>query len=280
VNRFTVCVRCFSIAILLGLSQIGTPARADTLTGVFSSPVLAGNLVNYPTYGTTSFADNTGTAVIGTATPGGALCAGANTLCWGTAPDLSIPASEQYSQLTFVGSTAFNPNNPGIQSVGSITFLNGTSDLGSLIFGSNLSIYDNGNLVGVYNVIINTTSNQYSGTGLTPAQLAIDADYINICGNQSNICASSIEAFEAGEGGTGLTVDLTGNLVGDPQLFLDGVNLDPSESGCTSCGVVGSEPGLATTPEPSGLILMSTAAALFVGSWWRERRRGGTAVNL
>ena len=105
---------------------------------------------------------------------------------------------------------------------GVITFLNGTSDLTSLIFGASLKLYDNfvsdATYLGTDTVIITTTSNL--GTAL-----AQDADYINICGNGSNICGSSIEAYEDLQGGTGVTAVLMGQIVGDPQLQFTDVAL-------------------------------------------------------
>jgi hypothetical protein len=260
------------IPAVLSLSLAGVSARADTLTGVFSNPIYAGNVLNDPTVGTTTFVDNNGSAVTGTATAGASACASASTLCWGLSTS-GVPASESYSELSFTGTAGFNPGSSATQSVGTISFLNGTSDLDTLIFGAMLSIYDNGVLIGAYNVAINTTSNQYGGTGLTAQELATDADYVNICGNDSNLCGSSIEAYEDSEGGTGLLVDLTGNLVGDPTLNLDTVAVDPSQSSCTTCGVVGDEPSVATTPEPPGVVLMATAALLLAGFSWRRQLR-------
>jgi hypothetical protein len=272
-KRFAV--HLLSIPVLLGLCN---SAKADTLTGVFSNPVYAGNVLNDPTVGTPAYVDNNGTAVTGTATAGGAACAPANTLCWGLSTS-GVAAADSYSSLAFTGTAGFDPGSSATQSVGTIYFLNGTSDLDTLIFGATLSIYDNGDLVGAYNVAINTTSNQYGGTGLTSQELATDADYISICGNDSNICGSSIEAYEDSEGGTGLLVDLTGNLVGDPTLDLDTVAVDPSQSSCTTCGIVGDEPALAATPEPPGFILLSTAALLFAGFSWRQRLRRVSVAN-
>ena len=279
-NRCVLRVQHLLVPVLLGLWQGGTPAKADTITGVFSNVIAAGNVLNDPTVGTSTYLDNTGTIVVGTATPGGAACTGANTLCWGSDPGVGLPDNQQYSELVFTGATSFNSSSGATQNIGTISFLNGTSALTSLIFGATLSLYDNGDFVGADSIIINTTSNQYSGTGLTLAELNTDADYINICGNDSNICASSIEAYEDSEGGTGLLVDLSGNLVGDPTLDLDNVAVDPSEAGCTTCGVVGDEQALGVTPEPPAFVLMSTALVLFAGLGYgsRLRRVGVTSV--
>lgn len=55
----------------------------DTVTGVFSNVVTQGNLLNVGGVGNVTFADNSGTYVVGPATYGGSACAGGNTLCWG-----------------------------------------------------------------------------------------------------------------------------------------------------------------------------------------------------
>lgn len=258
---------------LLILLQAGSVAKADTITGVFSDPVLFGYVLNDPAVGALTLENDAGSAVIGTATPGGASCAGSNVLCWGAAPDLNLPGSEQYSKLVFTGSTSFNSSSSASQKIGAISYLNGTSDLDALIFGATLSFYDNHVLVGSDSVIISTTSNQYSGMGLTPAQLQTDADYINICGHASNICGSSVEAYEDSEGGTGVLVDLSGSLIGDPTLVLNKVNLDPSEGSCKTCGVVGNEPSRGEVPEPSGLALMSAGFILCVAFARRKLSR-------
>jgi hypothetical protein len=250
------------------------PAFADTITAVFSNPVAYGNDLNNPSLGQMTYVDNTGTAVTGTASAGGAACAASSTLCWGVGPDLGVPVNEQYSELSFTGSATFNPISGGIQDIGTLLFLNGTSDTDTIIFGATLSLYDGASLLGSYNVVINSTVNQYTGTGLTTDQLNTDADYINICGNLSNICGASIESYEAGEGGQGLSVDLNGNLILDPMLQLDSVTLD--NPNCTDCGIVGGEAALAETPEPPGFVLMSTALMLVAGLGFRARfRRAG-----
>jgi hypothetical protein len=201
--------------------------------------------------------DNTVSATYGAASD--ASCPGlpSASLCWGT----NSPAGpDTFSELTFAGASGYT----GSGEVGTITFLNGTSALNTLIFGATLSFYLNSvspsNFLGSDNVIISTTSNLYSGTGLTQQQLQTDADYINICGNLSNICNSSIEAYEDSEGGTGVIVDLDGTLVYDPTLQLTNVILDPN-SNPTTGGTVGNLPGLGQTPEPSTVTLMS------VGLW-------------
>jgi len=228
-------------------------------------------VLNYPSVGQLTYEDDTATAVIGTATAGGAACAGSNTLCWGVSTS-GVALNQSYSQLTYTATPGYTGNGQ----IGTINFLNGTSDLGTVIFGATLSFYLNSvssaNLVGSDNVIISTTENQYSGLGLTQDQLQADADYINICGNASNICNSSIEAYEDSEGGTSLTVDLDATLMGDPTLILNGVAIDPSTMPGTG-GAIGDLPALgAATPEPSTLALLP-GALLLLGLTRRLKRR-------
>jgi hypothetical protein len=248
----------------------GLIARADsigtggTIVGVFSDPVVIGNLLNNPTVGSTTYEDDTGTAVYCfSAGPcsGGTGGSSGSTLSWGIPPTGgTVPVSESFSQLTFTGATV--PAIPGgPYEVGTISYLNGTSENGSEIFGATLSFYLNstsGEFLGSDNVIISATVNQYGGTGLTLAELQTDADYINICGPASDICASSLEAYEDSEGGTGVTAILTGSIDG---LVLNGISLAPGQDPNTS-GSIGNLPAMGEVPEPSALALMGTVAVL------------------
>lgn len=256
-----------ALAVLLVL-QGGSVAQADQIVGVFSNPILAGNVLNDPTVGTLTAMDNTGTALVGVNSAGGAACSGSNTLCWGSDPGVGLDPSQQFSQLTFTGANV-NPEG-GNQSLGTISFLNGTSALNSLIFGATLTFFDattGMTNLGSDTVIISTTSNQFGGTGLTQSQLATDADYINICGNFSNICGSSLEAYEDSEGGVGVTANLMGQIIGDPHVQLNAITVSADQAG--NGGVVGTEPPLGT-PEPSTLVMMA-AGLLAVGGLLSRR---------
>ena len=173
---------------------------------------------------------------------------------WGT--DTGFPASETYSQLVFSGASGLPASFTTPMQIGTIYFLSGTSALDTLIFGATLSFYLNSvslaNFVGSDNVTITTTNNQNMSTGLTPTELQTDADYINICGNDSNICGSSIEAYEDSEGDIGLTVDLDATLDG---LILTSVSPAPGQDPLTS-GVVGNLPPLGIS-EPASFVLLS-----------------------
>jgi hypothetical protein len=241
-----------------------TTAHADvlgaTVSATFTDPVLVGNVANDPAPGELTFVDNSTTATYSGV--------GTNSISWGTGPDLGIPAGEQFSQLTFMGASNINLSSSTPQTIGTISYLNGTSDLDSLIFGVTINFYaaNGSTYLGSDNVIITTTENQYSGTGLTPQQLQTDADYINICGNSSNICGESLESYEDSE--TGQLSPVVANLQADLDFNLTGITVQNSSS---NLGTVGNLPALAQVPEPSALVLTLTALGGCVGLFRRRR---------
>jgi hypothetical protein len=275
---FSVC----GVAFALGMAQ----ARADGLTpggtiiGIFSDPIYSGFVTHDPTISSPPvYFDNSATAPLSLSivnstdptlagTP--ALQATGSKLQWGS--DASVDPSEQFSELIFFGAPVpANIHEPF--EAGVITYLNGTSNLNSLIFGASLSLYDNvvspQTYLGTDTVIITTTSN----LGVSLAQ---DADYINICGNGSNICGSSIEAYEDSEGGTGVTAVLQGQIVGDPQLQFTDVTVSPDQ--LATGGLVGNEAAAGIIPEPSTwvMIMLGFAGIGLVG--YRTKRASGAAA--
>lgn len=275
---FSVC----GVAIALGMAQ----ARADGLTpggtiiGIFSDPIYSGFVTHDPTISSPPvYFDNSATAPLSLSivnstdptlagTP--ALQATGSKLQWGS--DASVDPSEQFSELIFFGAPVpANIHQPF--EAGVITYLNGTSNLNSLIFGASLSLYDNvvspQTYLGTDTVIITTTSN----LGVSLAQ---DADYINICGNGSNICGSSIEAYEDSEGGTGVTAVLQGQIVGDPQLQFTDVTVSPDQ--LATGGLVGNEAAAGIIPEPSTwvMIMLGFAGIGLVG--YRTKRASGATA--
>jgi hypothetical protein len=255
-NRFTNQCAWISglaaVAVVLG----GATIQADTIIGEFSSPVLAGEVANDPAIGDLTFLNNTLTAVDSIST----TVSTNDTMRWGTNPGQST--------LAFFGTGNPIPADPTTPfQIGSLFFFNGTSDLTTLIFGATLSFYQQSSSdpsiltpLGSDNVIITTTSNQYSGTGLTTAQLQTDADYVNVCGF-SAICGQSLEAYESTENAVGgfIVVDLYGTIFGDPQLTVTSAALESSSIGN---GVIGTELAQGEVPEPATLVLMSTGLAL------------------
>ena len=275
---FSIC----GVAFALGMAQ----ARADGLTpggtiiGIFSDPIYSGFVTHDPTISSPPvYFDNSATAPLSLSivnstdptlagTP--ALQATGSKLQWGS--DASVDPSEQFSELIFFGAPIpANIHQPF--EAGVITYLNGTSNLNSLIFGASLSLYDNvvspQTYLGTDTVIITTTSN----LGVSLAQ---DADYINICGNGSNICGSSIEAYEDSEGGTGVTAVLQGQIVGDPQLQFTDVTVSPDQ--LATGGLVGNEAAAGIIPEPSTwvMIILGFAGIGLVG--YRTKRASGATA--
>ena len=275
---FSIC----GVAFALGMAQ----ARADGLTpggtiiGIFSDPIYSGFVTHDPTISSPPvYFDNSATAPLSLSivnstdptlagTP--ALQATGSKLQWGS--DASVDPSEQFSELIFFGAPVpANIHEPF--EAGVITYLNGTSNLNSLIFGASLSLYDNvvspQTYLGTDTVIITTTSN----LGVSLAQ---DADYINICGNGSNICGSSIEAYEDSEGGTGVTAVLQGQIVGDPQLQFTDVTVSPDQ--LATGGLVGNEAAAGIIPEPSTwvMIILGFAGIGLVG--YRTKRASGATA--
>ena len=200
------------------LSSQAYAITADAqIIGTFSNPVYAGFNLNNPNVGDRSFVDNTATAPATT-------FFGDGYLQWGTNPGTTV--GTDYSLLTFTGAIVPLVDTTTPIQLGTITYTNGTSGTGSLIFGATLTFSLNGIVLGSDQVIINTTLNQSSGVDLTLDEATLDADYINICGNSSNICSTGLQAFENTEGMGGvpfsnpLVVGLNGTYFLDPGVDL------------------------------------------------------------
>jgi PEP-CTERM motif len=286
----------------LGLALATPQARADglpsggTIIGVFSDPIYAGLVTHDPNISSSTYFDNTTTAprslsIVNSTNPTlegtpplpgqVPLQATGSKLQWGSDGDPSIDPSESFSELIFFGAQVPANIHEPFQA-GVITFLNGTSDLTSLIFGATLKLYDNvvsqQTLLATDTVIITTTSN-------LDADKAQDADYVNICGNGSNICSQSIEAYEDSQGGTGVTTNLLGQIVGDPQLFLNDAVLAPTQTNLLDpdsppglSGLVGAQAAGGVIPEPStwAMMVLGFAGLGFMG--YRTKRASVTAA--
>lgn len=241
-----------------GISPLGT------IVGIFSNPVLSGNDLNNPALGQVTFVNNVGTAVDSIHNSTDQTLIGVppeqlngSSLTWGS---FAAQPNIGFSILTFFGGQVpVNFNQQFL--VGTFTYLNGTSDLPTLIFGATISFYDNlGNtstFLASDNIVINTTAN----VGPT---IQDDSDYINICGNNSFICLNSINGIEEFEGGVGVTVNLFGNIVGDPVLQLDSVALAPGQNSTTN-GFIGTNLPLGEIPEPGTLLTLPIGLVLCIG---------------
>lgn len=233
----------------------GLPANG-TIIGIFDSVITSGNVIHSPNLGASTYYNNSGTAFYQTILPGPNS---GSALIWG-----SGNFSPNTSELDFFGTTGpIAPNQPFV--AGTLTFNNGTSDLTSLIFGATISFYVNSaspqNYLGTDTIYITTTGN----LGIDPVQ---DADYVNICGNGSNICNSSIQAHEGG----GVTVALTASIIGDPMLAFSRVDY------VSGAGEIGNQPQGAV-PEPSTWAMMMLGfAGLGFMAWRRQGQRGSLAA--
>jgi hypothetical protein len=244
------------------LIQMSISTKADPMyfqvQGVFSDVVYSG-------YDNGVYTDNSATAPASTLIYNnyGSSENTASTLFWGTGAE--VPFGLYYSELTFYGSYVPFEDSSTPQYLGQFLYANGSSNADTIIFGATLSFYINGVLLGSDQISITSTSNQYQGNlYLTPSQAQADADYINICGPGSEICATGIQAFESTEGMDGVPFSnpvqaaLSGTYVIDPSITLTNVDYAGGD------GVVGDRvpPVVPGAPEPS------TWAMLLAGFGW------------
>jgi len=258
------------LAIFVAFSGPGAPwpiaggFTGDQIIATFSNPVLAGTIANDPVSGSSTYLDNTSTAVYNINNDIGSPGSASSNMNWGTYSEANPTGFLPESLLVFVGSTIpASPSTPF--NIGSLTFLNGTSDLSTLIFGATINFYAGSvsapDYLGSDTIVITTTNNIFG----VPGGLSNgDDDYVNICGTFSSICGTSIEAVESSEGGTGVVVNLSGTLVGDPTLDLSSVALAGGQNSMTN-GFLGSDAPIgAQTPEPSTIWMMSAGLGLCV----------------
>jgi len=250
-----------SAAVILFSGSI----KAGTIIGVFSNPVVQGYVADDPVIGSTTYFNNTGTAVdfidnVNNPTLGGTPPQQqyGNFVLWGSADSSEVDF--------FGGQIPGDPSSPF--EIGTFTFSNGYSALNQLVFGFTISFYDTTvgptSFLGSDTMVITTTqdlSGSYPG----------DDDYLNFCGTFSSICGTSIEAVEASEGGTGVTAVLYGTITGDPTLSLTSVALAAGQTGPTN-GFIGTDPALGIgTPEPATwMMLLFGGSVLGMGSICRK----------
>lgn len=215
-------------ALCLGAVQPGHAAAIynGSITGTFTNPVLSGNLINVDR--SISLLDNTSTAVF--------TGVGTNTFTWGT----NVPSTTPIlSSFVFVGNTITNqPANTDF-ALGTIRYLNGTSALNSLVFGVTLNLAFSGNAgvtPDVSKLKIVTTTNG-------GVDKFADADFVSF-----DKFPTTFNVFESAES----TATLVGQIVGDPQLQLDGIRIAPNDPN----GFLAQGQGNAV-PEPGSLVLLA-----------------------
>jgi hypothetical protein len=270
-HSFALC------AVAMGACGASTAASAtaaeDQIVGVFSDPVYIGYLYNNPTVGQKLYADYSAGAPATTfISPDG------GTVQWGTntaPPNVGTP----YSTLTFSGDFVPDTDQTTPIQLGSITYANGTSNGNSVIFGATLTFYLGGVDLGSDQLIVTSTTNQYSGLDLTKSEAQLDADYINICGHASNICATAVQAYENTEGSGGLPFStpvgaiLKGTYSIDPSITLTSVEYQSGD------GVVGTRAAEGAVPEPSTWVMLLSGFAGLSYAGWRARRGAALTVE-
>jgi hypothetical protein len=222
------------LLFLLAAVAFAPVASADTIVAVFSDPVLAGMIPSHSAPGRT-YLNNIGTAVYNISNS-----AAGSSLRWGTA---TPERYQTYSELLLIGDTI--PSDTSVPfSLATLTYTNGTSADVTGIFGASISFYDGyisaATFLGADQLIITNTANYFGHPGGVTTG---DDDFISICGNNSSLCLSPVEAVESSEGGTTVTVDLFGTI--------------PANS-------------MGITPEPGSFTLLLTGCV--AGTWLFKRR--------
>jgi hypothetical protein len=243
----------FPALVSLALLIIQTESKADTLTGVWSDPIFAGNILE--TNGSLTFSNNTGSAVYSGI--------GTNTISYGTytsngitsPPGVPSPAgcaliAPVSCQTTISFTGAILPANLSQPfNLGTITYTNGTSNIDSLLFGATLSFYIGSTFVGSEFVDFATTRNG----GVSQAA---DADYVTFSGLAGR-------SFNVYEGATA-----TGTLVG----FIDDVVLTDITMDTPGSGFIGNSPTLPVPGPVVGAGLPGLMIALGGMLAWSRRR--------
>ena len=239
--------------LLLSAAAVFLCQVAGSALAVTSSGIVQGDFSNVD-YGSNS-ATAPATTFITNSSSG-------STLQWGTG---SVAYGTPYSTIEFIGATVPLQDVTHPVLLGTIVYLNGTSNSDSIISGATLTFSVGGITLGSDQLIITSTTNLYANNlDLTLAQAQSDADYANICGSGSNICATGLQAFEDTEGIGGvafsdpLVVNLYGTYSIDPSVNLTGAEYVSGD------GVVGDRLA-AAAPEAStwAMVALGFAGIIF-----------------
>ncbi len=250
-------------AVLLSSAVLVQPAAAGvfrgTVTGTFGNLQTTGAFIN--TDGSIG-SDNDGTDAVYS---GG----GTSSISWGGTSQVGFTQST----LTFAGTSfAFARGcDPEAEfgcttfKLGTLTYYNGTSDSGTLLYGADLDLEVSNAFVGL-NTPVDIGGATLSlgflstvNTGLSPAR---DADFLTF-----NDLATT---FNVVEGGTA-TIDLYAVIIGDPNMFFD--HIDNAQGD----GVIGNGVGGGAVPEPASWALMIMGFG-GMGAVMRRRRMAAAAA--
>jgi hypothetical protein len=255
-------------AALLSPALLAPPAAAlgvysGTVTGTFTNLQTTGPFINtdgtigQDTNGADAFYSGGGTSAISWGDPGGQPGFTSSTL--------------SFTGDSFFEQRSFDPEDDAVGQIfkiGTLTYYNGTSVTGTLLYGADLDL-EVGNATklgegGVQNVIdiggVDLSLGFLStvNTNTTPAR---DADFLTF----NDLGAT----FNVVEGGTA-TIDIYAEIVGDPQMFYDHIQ-DPTGDGFIGNGIGGG------VPEPASWALM-IAGFGGVGAVLRRRRVAAVAA--
>jgi len=230
IPSFEKCSALFAIALFAGLLSVRANAiYTGSISGTFLNPVLQGTVVD-PLTGNLTFLNNTTTAVY--------TGFGTNAITWGAPNPISGPSS-----LTFTGHS-FSGIAPGqIFDLGTVTYFNGNNFNDGFIFGATLTLAVNSTIGGSVDPSVSTLAFRSTinhPPAQPPATDAQNADFVRF--------SAFPLTFNIFEGHTA-SAELFGEIVGDPQLVLTGIELSPGQSnnGFVGHGVPGLVPESGST---------------------------------
>ena len=239
------------LALALAAVSLAAPAaRADLMYGgevlaSFSNPVLAGFRIGVDQQPV--FADNSATAVYSIQNNGAVavLTSGDN---FGGAGGSSV--------VRFVGANFASVAPDTDFTIGTLTFDNGTSSVGTSIFGATLTVWvkDRPDITpAVIPFRLLTTTNG-------GVSAALDADYLTFPAPVS----VNFHVFEQ----KGAEAAVYGQIVGDPVFTVTGLQIDPTQAGG----------GFLTpaVPAPGGVVLLAIGAVCLLAR--RQPGRSATAT--
>ena len=254
-------------AALLAPALLAGPAAAlgfysGTVSGYFTNPVTSGDVID--TDGNLLFVDGASAAYSGF---------GTSTITWGRS-DTFHPG---YSSLNFTGDSFVNQRaccgdegaGPQFFKIGSMTYFNGTSDNGTLIYGATLHVdVSDASVLGPGGSHLPA---DITGFDLDMAFLATLNTGLGAARDSDFLVFPGLDAtFNVYENGTA-TIDFYTALFGDPQMTFETFD-NLVGGGFIGAGVSDPDPIGGGVPEPAvwAMLLLGFGG---VGAALRQRRR-------